>query len=68
MTKPHDSSSDVGAEDGEVVVDGPDGVNYSMTPEAAADTSDKLARGAAQAAGQRVEARRVEEERRVRRG
>lgn len=67
MTKTHDIPSNVGAEEGEVIVEGPAGVNYSMTPEAAADTSDKLAHGAAQAAGQRVEAKRVEEEKRSRR-
>jgi hypothetical protein len=64
MPKPHNTSSDVVADEGEVVVDGPDGVHYSMTPEAAADTSDKLAHGAAMAAGQRQAKRADEEDRR----
>jgi len=67
MTKTQDTPSDVAAEEGEVIVEGPAGVNYSMTPEAAADTSDNLAHGAALAAGQRIEARRVDEEKRSRR-
>jgi hypothetical protein len=50
---PSDQPSRIGAEDGEVTVDGPDGVAVSMTPEAAAETSDRLMDGAAKAAGQR---------------
>jgi hypothetical protein len=62
MAKASDTASEISAEAGEVFVEGPDGVIFSMTPEAAADTSDKLAHGAALAAGQRVEAERVDEE------
>ena len=50
---PYDQPSKVDAEEGEVTVDGPDGVAVSMTPEAAAETSDRLMDGAAKAAGQR---------------
>ncbi len=64
--KTHDKSSNVEAEDGEVFIDGPGGVAYAMTPEAAADTSDKLLHGSAKAAGQRVEQDRVAEEKRSR--
>lgn len=49
-----DEPSEVSAEQGEVVVDGPDGVAVSLTPDAAAETSDRLLDGAAQAAGQRL--------------
>lgn len=54
MSKVHDRASDVCAAQGEVVVDGPDGIAYSMSPEAAAETSERLLAGAAQAQGQRL--------------
>jgi hypothetical protein len=50
---PFDEASDVAAEKGEVVVDGPDGVAVSLTPEAAIETSDRLLEKGAEAAGQR---------------
>ncbi|WP_375394630.1 hypothetical protein [uncultured Sphingomonas sp.] len=50
----YDQPSDVTAEEGEVQVDGPDGVAVSMTPEAAAETSDRLLKGATDAAGQTI--------------
>ena len=50
----HDTPSEVSAEEGEVLVDGPDGVAVSFTPEAAAETSDRLLTGAAQARGQQI--------------
>ncbi|WP_243451046.1 hypothetical protein [Sphingosinicella sp. CPCC 101087] len=46
------------AEEGEVVVDGPDGVAVSLTPDAAAETSQRLLIGAAKAQGQKLEARK----------
>jgi hypothetical protein len=49
----YDEPSEVGAEAGEVTVDGPDGVAVSMTPEAAEETSQRLLDGAAEAAGKR---------------
>jgi hypothetical protein len=52
--EPYDEPSHVEAEQGSVFVDGPDGVAVSMTPEAAAETSDRLLHGAAQAQGQRL--------------
>jgi hypothetical protein len=61
-----DEASTVTAEEGEVHVDGPDGVAVSLTPEAAAETSDRLLVGAADGAGQRVEARRRLDEREAR--
>lgn len=47
--------SDVTAEDGEVMVDGPDGIAISFTPEAAEETSHRLLDGAVTARGQKVE-------------
>ncbi len=52
--EPYDTPSDVSAADGEVLIDGPDGIALSMTPEAAAETSDRLLNGAAQAQGQKI--------------
>jgi hypothetical protein len=49
----YDEATETGAEDGEVTLDGPDGVAISMTPEAARETSDRLMDSAAEAAGQR---------------
>lgn len=66
MQQAHDTASNVGAEEGDVHVDGPDGVVYSMTPDAAAETSDRLLAGAAEAHGQRLETERLEDERRGR--
>lgn len=63
MTKVYDEPSNVSAERGEVIVNGPDGVDVSLTPDAAAETSDRLLAAAAQAEGQQVEQRRIEEER-----
>jgi hypothetical protein len=53
MDKAHDEPSEVTAEEGEVIVEGPDGVAVSLTPDAAAETSHRLLYGAAQAQGQR---------------
>jgi hypothetical protein len=50
--KLHDEASNVTAEAGQVLVDGPDGVAVSLTPEAAAETSDRLLDSAAEAQGQ----------------
>ncbi len=62
----HDEPSIVTAENGEVIVDGPDGVAISMTPEAAAETSDRLLHGAAQAQGQAMERQRLIDEQKAR--
>lgn len=53
MPEIYDEPSAVGAEAGAVTVDGPDGVAVALTPEAAAETSQRLLDGAAEAAGQR---------------
>ena len=49
----HNEPSDVAAEQGAVVVDGPDGVAVSLTPEAAIETADRLDKKGIEAAGQR---------------
>jgi hypothetical protein len=53
--KVYDEPTRVEAEEGNVVLDGPDGVDVSMTPDAALETSDRLLFGAAQAMGQRIQ-------------
>jgi hypothetical protein len=54
----YDTPSEVNAEGGEVIVDGPDGVAVSLTPDAALETSQRLLEGGLMAQGQRVKSRR----------
>ena len=49
----YDEPSDVDAEDGIVVLKGPDSVDVRLTPDAAEETSDRLNTGAMKARGQR---------------
>ena len=56
--KPHNRPSRVVAEEGEVLVEGPDGIALSLTPEAAEETSHRLLDGAARAIGQKAAERR----------
>jgi osmotically-inducible protein OsmY len=51
--KLYDEATEVTAEDGEVILDGPDSVDVKITPEAAEQTADNLMQGAVKAAGQR---------------
>lgn len=55
MTKDklYDEATDVTARDGEVMLDGPDGVDVRVTPEAAEQTADNLVEAAVIARGQR---------------
>jgi hypothetical protein len=55
MTKEtlYNEATEVSATDGEVVLDGPDGVDVKVTPEAAEQTADNLVEGAVKARGQR---------------
>jgi len=53
--RPHETPSEVTAEEGEVQVDGPGGVAISFTPDAAFETSDRLFHGATKAQGQKVQ-------------
>lgn len=64
MSKTYDNASQVGAEDGQVIVDGPDGVAVTLTPEAAAETGDRLIEQAAEAHGQTVREKGRKKERR----
>ena len=45
----YDTPTEVVAVDGEVVLDGPDGLGLSMTPAAAAESGKRLVKGAARA-------------------
>jgi hypothetical protein len=45
--KIYDEATEVDAEEGVVVLDGPDGVAVLMTPQAALETSERLLLGAA---------------------
>jgi len=63
-SRTYDEPSVIGAEQGEVIVDGPDGVAVSLTPDAAIETSERLLDGALTARGQQL----AEEGRRKARG
>jgi hypothetical protein len=58
----HDTPSEVNAKDGDVHITGPGGVVVSLTPDAAAETSDRLLDGAARAQGQRLDTKRRSDE------
>jgi hypothetical protein len=49
----YNEPSDVDAEDGTVVVNGPDAIDVRLTPDAAEETSERLGTGAMKARGQR---------------
>lgn len=55
--QPHDQPSEVNAVDGEVQLDGPDGLAIAFTPEAAEETSQRLLLGAMAAHAQREQRR-----------
>jgi hypothetical protein len=48
-----DEATEIKAVDGTVELDGPDGVDVALTPEAAEETADRMFRASAEAAGQR---------------
>lgn len=50
----YEEASEVSAEDGDVFVDGPNGVAVTLSPEAAIETSDRLLNAGLMAQGQRV--------------
>ena len=52
-SKLYDEATEVSARDGEVILDGPDGVDVKVTPEAAEQTADRLIDRAVIARGQR---------------
>ena len=49
---PYDYPSEVAAEDGAVIVDGPNGVAIAMMPDAAEETARRLMKAALEARGQ----------------
>jgi hypothetical protein len=49
----YDEPSDVDADDGAVIIKGPDAVDVRLTPDAAEETSDRLNTSAMKARGQR---------------
>ena len=51
----YDTPSEVKARRGRVKVDGPDGVDVSLTPDAAIETAERLFAGGTEAQGQKVE-------------
>jgi hypothetical protein len=58
MDKVYDSPSEVTSEDGHVVVDGPDGVDVTLSSDAALETSDRLLKAGLMARGQQIEEER----------
>ena len=60
--KTHNRPSEVVAEKGVVMVDGPDGVAVTFTPEAAVETSERLFEGGIEAHGQRLKGDQPAEE------
>jgi hypothetical protein len=48
-TKAHDTPTTVTAEDGEVMLDGPDGLAVSFTPDAASKSASAIAEAASRA-------------------
>jgi hypothetical protein len=48
----HSEASDVFAEEGQVIVEGPDGVAVTLSPDAAEETARRLKAAAATARGQ----------------
>jgi hypothetical protein len=63
MAKVYDTPSDVNVKDGNVWMEGPDGVDLLLTPEAALETSDRLLDGATEAHGERIRQAEIEAER-----
>ncbi len=53
-TEIYDQATKVEVKEGNVILDGPDGVDVSMTPAAAEETAERLLEGAAKANGQMV--------------
>jgi len=49
----YNEPTEIDAEDGVVVLKGPDGLDVRMTPDAAEETSERLSTGAMKARGQR---------------
>lgn len=66
MSEIHNAPSEVASEGGAVIVDGPDGVAVTMTPDGAAETSHRLLECAATAAAKAHTASADQADRRAR--
>ena len=55
IEKPNAEPSEVTAQDGSVIMDGPDGVEVALTPDAAEETSERLHIASIEARGQQLE-------------
>lgn len=52
-TETYNRATEVTTEEGRVLLDGPDGVDVALTPEAALETGNRLIEGAAEAVGKK---------------
>lgn len=52
--RPHDTPTKATAEQGEVMLDGPDGVSVSLTPKAAKQSAKEIGRAAREASKQEI--------------
>jgi hypothetical protein len=50
-TQTYNKATEVTTEEGRVLLDGPDGVDVALTPDAALETGNRLIEGAAEAVG-----------------
>lgn len=51
VNETYDKATEVTTEEGRVLLDGPDGVDVALTPDAALETGNRLIEGAAEAVG-----------------
>jgi hypothetical protein len=61
--RPFSDPSNVSSEHGEVIMDGPDGVAVSLTPDAALETAERLFEVAVQATGEELGKKALADER-----
>ena len=68
LPDPANKPADIEAQDGEVRVEGPGGIQYSFTPDAAIETSDRMLEGGMAAKGQLLKKKLADPRRRGRDG